>query len=149
MSSLANPNWLAVGAAFFSMCGAGLLTRALLKGTTSSLDAEARRRADAVRKVAVAAGAPLLAIGLFLQAVSQFATAALTPQMTFVMLVLAFIMLLYGCLEQTFVDTLLTETEKDREEATRKGPRLALLPTTAAPEPIEVAAEPRVAEAAG
>jgi hypothetical protein len=142
MSSIANPNWLAVGAALFGMCGTGLLTKALLQGSSNSTDSADRQRAAAVKQVSATAGAPILGIGVFMHALSQVATASLSPLLTSILLGLAFLMLLYACLEDLAIETLIGE-----KDTVRKAPRLALLPP-ATPEVVETVMEPIAVEAA-
>jgi peptidoglycan/LPS O-acetylase OafA/YrhL len=104
MTSIANPNWLAVSAAFFIISGLGIVARAFLAGTADSSDPEQRRLAAGQRQVNTWLGTPLLGIGFFTHALSQLGSSPLNAFITIMLLALAFGLLMYACLEHTLVD---------------------------------------------
>jgi hypothetical protein len=140
MTSIANPNWLAIAAAFFIVCGLGILARAFLAGATESSDAEQRRIASGQKQVNLWLGAPLLGIGFFAQAASQLGTTPLNAFITIMLLTLAFGLLLYGCLEETLVDLY-----RERSVLKQRPAKLAVIAT--APADTADVLEPRRLEA--
>lgn len=141
MTSIANPNWLAVSAAFFILSGLGILARAFLAGNDEGTEEAQRGTAYGQRQVNTWLGAPLLGAGLFMHALSQLGSASLNPFITIMLLTLAFGLLLYACLEDTFVDLY-----RERSVPKQRPAKLAVIATTPA-EAIEFV-EPRRLEVA-
>lgn len=145
MSTIAEPNWLAVSASLFALCGTGFLVNAFVKGNNPSTDPDVRNRSVAERDLSTAFGVPLLGIGVLLHAVSQIAHAQLSPLITSMLLALAFALLMFLALDDLIIDAI-----RQKNQPRQKAPKLALIaPPTAAPAVEAVAApEPRTAEPA-
>lgn len=145
MSTIADPNWLAVSASLFAMCGTGFLVNAFVKGDNPSTDTEARNKTIAERDLSIAFGVPLLGIGVLLHAVSQIAHAHLSPLITSMLLALAFLLLMFLALDDLLIDAM-----RQKNQPRQKTPKLALIaPPSPAPAVESVAAaEPQAAEPA-
>lgn len=133
MSSLSDPNWLGVAAAFFMISGLGILARAFLVGKAPADSPEARD-ADSRRGVNLWIGGPLLASGFFMQAVSQVGQFPPSVFITVAMLTLAIGLMLYLCLEDTLADLY---QDRVAEKPVRPA-RLALLPPVATAETTDL-----------
>lgn len=144
MSSIPDPNWIAVTAALLSACGIGFLAKTVMTESHPSSSAEQRSQDAAQRRVSMTMGAPLLGAGLFTHALSQLATSTLNPLIVCLLLGLAFSLLIYAAVEDLAVDAVQNSTRPARSPA-----RLALLPPATATETLrEVAVESAPLEAA-
>lgn len=104
MSSVSDPNWLAIASVFFILIGLGIVARAFLPAAMGLSEAEKISKADSHRAVNLGLGVPVLGIGFLLNAMSHMGSVSLTPFMIGVMLALAFGLLLYGSLEHWLAD---------------------------------------------
>lgn len=127
MSTIANPNWLAISAAFVAVSGIGILARAAISGVGEHASEDARISAANRRSVNTYIGAPLTALGFIMHAMSQMTAPTFSVFFTVVMLTLAFGLLLYGCLEHSLADRFTIA-----KEAVKPQPRLQLIAPPAA-----------------
>lgn len=95
MTLVSNPNGLLIASALFALSGLAILARALFEAYESPAATDGATKQSGRTKVAVMAGVPLLAIGLFLNGAGQFATGRMGPGVSCLLLALAFSLLLY------------------------------------------------------
>lgn len=137
MTTVWNPNLLAVTGLIITACGLGLLGKALLSAV--STETAVAHRAAAKTRVDLSFAAPMLLAGIFVLASAQFVSSGLTPMITSILLVAAFALLLYALLEGSIVDGLVAAPA----EATATTLKLiAPPPVTSAPSRPEAPATP-------
>lgn len=101
MTLVSNPNGLLIASALFALSGLAILARALFE-SYAPLDEAAPSRSQ--NKIAALFGAPLIAIGLFLNGAGQFASGPMGAGLTCLLLSLAFALLLYAMSVGSFDD---------------------------------------------
>lgn len=92
MTLVSNPNGLLIASALFALSGLAILARALFESYASADEGAPSRSQN---KIAALFGAPLIAIGLFLNGAGQFANGPIGTGLTCLLLSLAFALLLY------------------------------------------------------
>lgn len=105
MTLVSNPNGLLIASALFALSGLAILARALFESYGSSGDAAP---SPSQNKIAALLGAPLIAIGLFLNGAGQFATGPMGPGLACLLLALAFTLLMYAMSAGSFDDDVAT-----------------------------------------
>lgn len=144
MSTIANPNWLAITAAFFVVSGIGILARAALCQAPEGATEEQRTVAGNRRALNTNIGGGTLALGAFMHIASQMSAPSLSFMTVVFALSLAFGLILYACMEHSLAESLFPAKEAPRQPA----PRLQLIaPPTAEPREAPVASA-RAMEAA-
>lgn len=134
MSTIANPNWLAITAAFVMVTGVALLARAAICGSADAPAEQQRLLAASRRSLNTYLGGASLAVGTFMHIASQMTAPGLNFMLIVFSLLLAFGLLLYACLEDLWVENMVPV-----KEAKQAAPRLQLI----APPAPALAAEPR------
>ncbi len=142
MTSIANPNWLAISAIFFIVIGLGILARAFIGGPEDQSDSDVRSTTSSRQHVNLWTGGPLLAIGFFAQAASQLGSVPFNGFIVLTLLALAFGLLLYGLAEDTLADLY-----RDRSDLKTKPAKLAVVPSSVIQIDTVEVIEPRRLEA--
>lgn len=101
MTLVSDPNGLLIASALFALSGLAILARSLFESYASP-DETAPSRSQ--NKIAALFGAPLIAIGLFLNGAGQFASGPMGAGLTCLLLSLAFALLLYAMSVGSFDD---------------------------------------------
>lgn len=108
MTTVWNPNLLAVAGLIITACGLGLLAKGLLSAVSSGASA---RHVAAKTRVDLGFAAPMLILGLVVLASAQFVSAGPTPAITSLLLAAAFGLLLYGLIESSLVESMVAIPE--------------------------------------
>ncbi len=117
MSTIATPNWLAITATLVMVSGIAILARAAICRAPDGASADQRRIAANRSVLNTNIGSATLALGAFMQIASQVTAPAFNAVMVAIALVLAFGLLLYGCLEHLLAETLFPAKEPARQSA--------------------------------
>ena len=144
MSTIANPNWLAITAAFVMVSGVGILARAAICRAADGASDDQRAVADNRRALNTNIGGGTLALGTFMHIASQMTAPSLNFMMVAFALTLAFGLLLYAFMEHSLAESLFPA----REPAKQPAPRLQLIAPPVAELREAQANAPRVIEAA-
>ncbi|MCB1519078.1 MAG: hypothetical protein KDJ37_00720 [Hyphomicrobiaceae bacterium] len=140
MSTVWNPNLLAVAGLIVTACGTGFLGKAILSTTSMMQDPVIARRAKAQTRVDLAFGLPMLLAGFVILASAQFVALGPTPFITALLLLAAFALLVYGGIEGNIVEALVGP---DEAKAAPSKLKLIAPPATMAPAvgPVEASAD--------
>ena len=133
MTSVANPNWLAISAAFFILSGLGVLAKAFLASTTDAAEGFGQRQVNTT------IGTPVLGLGFFMQAASQLGTTPINAFIVCMLLALALGLLIYAAMEDFLVDAY-----RDKSAVKAKLTKLSVVPPATEP---AIMAEPLRLEA--
>lgn len=145
MSTIANPNWLAITAAFFMISGIGILARAAICRAADDASEDQRRVASNRRSLNTNIGGGALALGTFMHVASQMTAPTLNFVMVAVALLLAFGLLLYAFMEHSLAESLFPAKEPGKQPA----PRLQLIaPPAQEVREVSTATTPLTIEAA-
>lgn len=120
MTVVANPNGVLIASTLFALSGIAVLARAYLSAVSpAASDAEKFRRQNET-KVAGWFGLPILGTGLFLQGVGQFVSSPLGAGLTFLLLGLAFTLLIYAAINDLLVDQMPVSQDAVAAEPARR-----------------------------
>lgn len=134
MSTIANPNWLAITAAFFIVTGIALLARAAIINMLDASSEDERLLAAGRRTLNTYLGAATLALGAFMHMASHMTAPPLNFMLVVFTLSLAFGLLVYAFMEDLWAERLVVAKEQPK----RPAPRLHLIAPPAASEPREL-----------
>lgn len=130
MTSLASPEGLAITGSLFMLSGLAILGAALLSRTALAELVNSRLNSTNKFKVAMWFAIPIIGLGLFLEAVGKMVVMPIGVGQTALLLGLAFTLLMFLMLDETFADALAKAPAETKEVGQPALPELSAIDTS-------------------